>query len=501
MTAEEPVAAAARGHFRSLRTRITVWYGTIIALCLVAYSAAVGASFTAHVQAELDHRVHEDIELASRAVLIDERGRPSWPRGFLNKLVHEEEGGGHWIEVLSPGGERLLTLGTKETIALPSPEGAAASGISPRTFRLPTGPVRVMTESIEVEGNRFLVRAAISEAGTRKQVRQLWLELAALSLTVLALGGLGGYLLARRALGPLARMADHARRITAEQLHERLSLERSSTEVDQLRDAFNETLARLERSFDHLRRFTADASHELRTPLTALRSVGEVGLRRAGTSAEYREVIGTMLEEVDRLTRLSDGLLTLARAEARQSQLRRETVDLSALAGEIADEISVLAEERRQTLSLHREGPLPVQGDRLVLRQTLLNLVDNAIKYSPEGARIGVTAGKRQDRAFVEVRDEGPGIAREHRERVFERFYRIDGSRSREMGGSGLGLSLAKWAAEAHAGSIELDTEVGQGSTFRLVLPLTPSLAAPPFQERASSGAHTPEHPTARRTN
>jgi heavy metal sensor kinase len=484
-------SAPARSRFRRLRTRITAWYGAIIAVCLIAYSAAVGTSFMARVQAELDHRVHEDIELASRAILVDDRGRLSWPRGFLDRQVHEEEGGGHWIEVLSLGGERLLTLGTRETLSLPSTEGASGSSDSPRTLRLPAGPVRVMTESIEVEGKRFLVRAAVSEAGARKQVRRLWLELAALSLTVLAFGGLGGFLLARRALGPLARMADHARRITAEQLSERLSLEKSSTEVDQVRDAFNDTLARLEYSFDQLRRFTADASHELRTPLTALRSVGEVGLRRAKTAEDYREVIGTMLEEVDRLSRLSDVLLMLARADARRAQLRREPVDLSTLACEVAGQLSVLAEERGQTLAAHSEGPVLVEGDRLALRQALLNLVDNAIKYSPEGTRVGVVAGKRRNRAFVEVRDEGPGIAPEHRERIFERFYRVEGSRSREMGGSGLGLSLVKWAAEAHAGRVELETEEGEGSTFRLVLPITQPLATSAPRKKEICGSYT----------
>jgi heavy metal sensor kinase len=283
-------------------------------------------------------------------------------------------------------------------------------------------------------------------------------------------------------------MADHARRITAEQLHERLSLEKSSTEVDQVRDAFNDTLARLEYSFDQLRRFTADASHELRTPLTALRSVGEVGLRRAKTSEDYREVIGTMLEEVDRLSRLSDVLLMLARADAGEAQLHREPVDLSTLACEVADQLSVLAEERGQALAAHHEGPVLVEGDRLALRQALLNLVDNAIKYSPEGTRVGVVAGKRRNRAFVEVRDEGPGIAPEHRERIFERFYRVEGSRSREMGGSGLGLSLVKWAAEAHAGRVELETEEGEGSTFRLVLPITQPLATSAPRREARTG-------------
>jgi heavy metal sensor kinase len=459
---------------RSLRTRLTVLYGAIIALCLIAYSVSVGASYARHVRAEIDQRVHEDIELAERALVTDRQGRISWPGGFQEKQIVEEEGGGHRVEVWTTGGQRLLAAGTLEPLKLAPPRSADAFRARPQTFWLAVGPVRVMTQSVEVRGSRFLVRAAVSEVGPRNEVHRLWLELVALSLTVLALGGLGGYALAQRSLGPLARIADDARRITAEQLHERLALEDSSTEVDQLRDAFNETLSRLERSFAQLRRFTADASHELRTPLTALRSVGEVALRSARTAEDYREVIGAMLEEVDRLSRLSDELLTLARAEAGQAELRTEPVDLSILASEVADQLSVLAEERRQSLECASDGPVRIRGDRLALRQALVNLVDNAIKYAPELSSVIVRVRSTPESAFVEVTDEGPGIAPEHRERIFERFYRIDGSRSREKGGTGLGLSLVKWTAEAHGGHVELETETGRGSTFRLVLPREP---------------------------
>lgn len=455
---------------RSLRTRITTWYVAILALCLLAYSAAVALTFRAHVEAEMDRRVHEDIELAGRALVVDSNGRPSWAGGFLGKEVDEEEGGGHWVEVWSASGSRLLATGTME----PSPFGSTDAGPEPvrrtRSMAVPGGFVRVMTESVSVKGAQFLVRAAVSEGPSRRQVRTLWLELAGLTATVLTLGGLGGYALTQRLLGPLARMAAHARRITAQQLHERLEEVPSGEELNQLREAFNDTLARLERSFGELRRFTADASHEIRTPLTALRSVGEVGLRGARTPDDYREVIGTMLEEVDRLSRLADELLTLSRAEAGQANLRKEPVDLGAVGAEVVERLAVLAEERGQRLECRVEGPSLVRGDRLALRQALMNLVDNAIKYAPSGSCVLVAAGTRAGRAFVEVRDQGPGIGAEHRERIFERFYRVDAGRSREMGGTGLGLSLVKWTAEAHGGHVELDTGEG-GSTFRLVLP------------------------------
>ncbi len=473
--AEGPAPGAARpSRSGSLRTRITLWYGAIIALCLLAYSVGAAASFTSRVRAELDRSVHEDIELAAQALFVDAQGHLSWPEGFLGKEIAEEEGGGHWIEVWSMAGEKLLATGTFQPLALEPPKLPSRPSGDVMTVLTPIGPARVMTQIVRVGGAPFLMRAVLSEVGVNRQVRRLWLELAALCLTVLFLGGLGGYILAQRTLGPLAQMAAHARRITAEQLHERLTLKNTSAELDQLRDAFNNTLARLEQSFGQLRRFTADASHELRTPLTALRSVGEVGLRGARTVEDYREVVGTMLEEVDRLSRLTNELLALARADAGRAQLRSEPVDLAALASEVAEDLSVLAEERGQTLETRAEGTAVVQGDRLALRQALLNLVDNAIKYAPKGTRVSMRVGCRPDGSFVEVQDEGPGIAPEHRERIFERFYRADAGRSREMGGTGLGLSLVKSTTEAHGGRIELETERDQGSIFRLVLPHGP---------------------------
>jgi heavy metal sensor kinase len=445
----------------------------ILGLCLVAYSLAVGFSFERHVRRELDWRLHEDVELAARTLTVDESGRPHWPKGTLGQYVDTQEGGGHWLEVWSLDGERLVHTGTAEPPDLGPPPDANVPLHRPRSLELPIGPVRLMTEPVSFPGGRLLLRVAVSEVVARAQVRTVWLELVALSVGVLFLGGLGGAALSLSSLRPLALMATQARRITAEHLHERLPAQRTE-ELEELRRAFNAALEELERSFRQLKRFTADASHELRTPLTALRSVGEVGLRGARSTEETREVIGSMLEEVDRLARLADELLTLARAEAGEAKLQKEPVDLSQLARDVVAHLCVLAEERQQ--SLEAEAPVPVEtrADRTVLRQAVVNLVDNAIKYSPEQTCITVATGARPDAVFVEVRDEGPGLGEEDRRRVFERFYRVDRSRSRQIAGTGLGLSLVKWAAEAHDGAVELDSEVGRGSTFRLVLPRPP---------------------------
>jgi heavy metal sensor kinase len=323
----------------------------------------------------------------------------------------------------------------------------------------------------DVAGVPVLVRSARSEEPLRHELREI-LFVQGVGLPVaLALASLVGYELARRALGPVGRMAESARRISAERLSERLPVDNPSDELGHLAAVFNDAFARLERSFEQMRRFTADASHELRTPLTALRSVGEVGLQERPDDRLFADVVGSMLEEADRLARLVDTLLTLSRADAGQLRLAQEPVDLAALARDVAAYLEDLAQEKGQRVEVEAAATAAVRGDWLVLRQAVVNVVDNAIKYSPDGAPIRIRVGRDEQRSWIAVIDQGLGIAAEHRDRIFERFYRVDMARSREMGGTGLGLALAEWAIEAHGGRIELESQVGRGSTFRLVLP------------------------------
>jgi len=270
-------------------------------------------------------------------------------------------------------------------------------------------------------------------------------------------------------------MARRAEQISAERLNERLEIENPDDELGHLGQAFNQTLSRLERSFEQLRRFTADASHELRTPLTAIRSVGEVALHRSGNADDLRDVIGSMLEEAGRLTQLVDSLLTLSRADAGRIPLQHTEVPVLDLARESAALLEVLAEEKSQRLEVAGDASVTVVGDRMILRQALVNLIDNAVKYSPHGGTVQVLVSPRGGEAWIEVRDSGPGIPPEHRASVFERFYRVDRARTREEGGAGLGLSIAQWAVAVHGGSIELECDSRPGCTFRVRLPFTKS--------------------------
>jgi heavy metal sensor kinase len=282
---------------------------------------------------------------------------------------------------------------------------------------------------------------------------------------------LGGFLLAGRALSPVKNITTKAREITAESLSKRLPVENPKDEIGRLAVVFNDTLARLEASFDQLRRFTADASHELRTPLTSIRSVGEVALQSPADKRADREAISSMLEETERLTGLVDNLLTLTRGESGKDLLHPRPTDINSLVKEVLDELRVLAEEKEQNLSMEGESSVTANIDASTIRQAVMNVVHNAIRYTERRGHIKVvlTAGKKGE-VVMEIIDNGPGIPKDERSRVFERFYRIDKARSREEGGAGLGLAIAHWAVEANHGKIEFCDLKGPGSCCRITL-------------------------------
>jgi heavy metal sensor kinase len=334
-----------------------------------------------------------------------------------------------------------------------------------------------LEEEAHVDAGGAVDRAA--EARVDEQLHEILGVLVFGLPVIVALAGAGGYVLARRALAPIDYLAAEARRITADRLHARLSVSNEHDEIGRLTAVINDTFARLEASFGQLRRFTADASHELRTPLSVIRAIGELGLDDARTPAEYRDAIGSMLEEVDRLTRLVETLLRLSRADAGTIPLSREVLDLGDLARAVTTSLGILAEERGQWLRVDAAEGVRVAADRVVLSDAITNVVDNAIKYGPADSTIDVRVDGDAGHAILTVTDQGPGIAPEHRDRIFDRFYRVDEGRSRAAGGTGLGLAIAKWAVEANGGDIALES-AGTRSTFRVSLPRVPGSSTLP---------------------
>jgi heavy metal sensor kinase len=452
----------------SIRVRLTGWYSVVLFLMMVVYATATFLAVRHEFLEQIDDQLHDDFETAEGFLAPASDGRIVWSGDRHHDPDYDEERGS---DVWSTSGDPIYR--STASAALP-PAAIAAATASPRY------------ESVVANGRRWRTLAGTSLVGGRAVVlrvsrsedrlrTQLWEILVVLALglpLVVALAGMGGYALARRALMPIDHLASEAHRITAERLHERLSVPNRHDEIGRLAGVINDTFARLESSFDQLRRFTADASHELRTPLSVIRGIGEISLKQTRTPGEYKEALGSMLEEVDRLTTLVDTLLRLSHGDAGTVRLSPEPIDLGRLARDVVSSLGILAEERNQRLRIDAVEPVSIAADRLVLREAITNIVDNAIKHSPRASAIDIRVYQEGGHAIVAVADEGPGIAAEHRERIFDRFFRVDEARSREGGGTGLGLAIARWAVEASGGQISVDSRPSGGSIFRIVLPV-----------------------------
>ena len=302
----------------------------------------------------------------------------------------------------------------------------------------------------------------------------------------LALAAVAGRWLAGRALTPLSRLAVATHAIDITNLRARLSVRGANDELDHVAQAFNQALARVEQSVGEMRQFSAALAHELRTPLAILRGEAELALRPSSSDEDLRQVLVRQIDEFDRLSRLINQILTLARAEGGEITIADETVDLAALGASVAEQIEPVAAVQGITLTCEAVDGVMVKGDAGWLERLLLILLDNAIKFTPEGGRISVTFSSANGLAHVVVTDTGMGISRDALPHLFERFYRVDPARSRQTQGAGLGLALAKWIAERHRGTIDVQSHPGEGSTFTVSLPALPGLG------NESDRAHQP---------
>ena len=283
----------------------------------------------------------------------------------------------------------------------------------------------------------------------------------------------GGWFLAYKSLKPVDEVTRTFRQITARNLDQQIPERGVDDEIGRLVSTFNGMILRLKNSFSQVTQFSVDASHELRTPLTIMRGEVELALRNPKETEEYRRILASILEEVIRLSNIIDSLLTLSKSDIGQQEvLFKEQVDLKDLMAELYEDCEIIAMKKQISIELSHNEELSINGDRIRLRQLLLNLVDNAIKYTPERGRVTLSLERDNGFARIVIRDTGIGIAKDEHSKIFDRFYRVDKARSRELGGSGLGLSIAKWIAEMHKGRIEVESELDFGSAFLVYLPL-----------------------------
>ena len=450
---------------RTVRARLTILHVAAMVLVLIVYASAVFTLVRLNGANALDERLTSDFRWAAEMAQQQPDGTLVWFDG-------DDDFDSPWLQVWNQQGGLLFRTALARRLPVPESRSLARNPVDEIvSVDTDTVPFRILTRQVTISGRPLVIQVGWSEAAMRQELNELMLVLVlGLPLSVAA-AGFGGYWLARGALAQVDRMTERARTITAERLGERLPVENPADELGRLACVFNDTLARLESSFEQMRRFTAHVSHELRTPLTAIRSVGEVGLRRADDTDAYRAVIGNMLEDADRLSGLVERLLLLSKGDTGQITLSTESIDLSELARGVVSHLSVLAEEKQQSMTVDCHGTCRCVGDRLVLRQALINLVDNAIKYTPVGGQIKVDVSQGPQDLVLEVRDTGPGIPESLQHRIFDRFWRGAPDQSPETAGAGLGLALAKWAVEANFGELSYERSTRGGSVFRIRMP------------------------------
>jgi heavy metal sensor kinase len=454
----------------SIRWRLTAWYGTVLSAILAGFSVAVYLLMRHHLLALSDAALREEM-----AELSDEVGRA----GSLSELpgwlgLRFARIDGYACQVSSLGGEPLFRSAGLGPAGLPSPAAPPEARSGPEAEEVTIdglGPVRLASRVVPGPSGPLRVQVAATLAPNRQALRELVAVLVMVGPLALACTLGGGYWLARKALGPIDRMAATAAEITSSRLDRRLEEAGAQDELGGLARTFNAMIERLQRSFEEVRRFTADAAHELRTPLAAMRTEAEVALRSPRSPERDGRVLENLLEEMERLTRLVSQLLFLCREDAGLGAGDVRPVRLDHLVCEVGEHMQVAAQEKGVGLHLDLPGHCPVRGDADRLRQLVFNLLDNAIKYTPPGGTVAVRGESTDGQVRVTVADTGIGIPADHLPQVFDRFYRVDPSRGPEAEGSGLGLAICRSIAEAHGGRLGIDSDLGSGTRVTLVLP------------------------------
>lgn len=453
----------------SIRLRLTAWYVAILLASLTLFGIVAFVAMRKGIEKSVDENLEgqaNGVEEVMGRVLQEE------PAQLQDELREHQElrEQADFLQVCDQNGRWVYRSRLMTHYDVPVPVKASYAA-----YNLEAGdlPLRVMVREINSGGDRYRIQVAAPmddfyDAIDRFKWLVLWF-----SPFILILASGGGYWLSRRALAPVDQLTRAAQGINSNNLEKRLDVPQSGDELQRLSETLNSMLERLESSFNRITQFTADASHELRTPLAVMRTTTEVSLRTSQTVADYREAQEDVLAELEKTSSLVEKLMLLARADAGVETLQYSPVDVAECLREACEDGQILAEAKRLKFAEDIDSQeIFVEGDSHALHRLFLILIDNAVKYTPSGGSITVALMHSDDSAVAEFRDTGIGISPYDQPNIFDRFYRADKARSREFGGVGLGLSIARWVAEAHRGSIEVQSAAGTGSVFRVRLPL-----------------------------
>ena len=464
----------------SIRTKLTFWYVFLLTVSLLSFGVSFFYALSKVYMNRIDEQIHSVATLMAHTI-VRPPAEIRLPKNF--DIIFERFFGirtrGNYIQVLNSRGNVIARSSTLEEFELPVSAKAYVTAIEGHTTyevvkTFGTYPVRVV--SVPVISKEAGLVAIVQVGSSLEGVEEIFHYMAyffGVGIFASAVSASAvGYFLARKALKPVDAITKTARRIGAENLNERLNIKGPDDEIGRLVSTFNEMIARLERSFRQVKQFTEDASHELKTPLTVMRGEIEVALRGTASEEEYKEVLVSTLEEIDRMSHIVKNLLTLARADVDREGAVKRYVRFDEALTQAFEQFRKVAVAKGVGLDITKSAPVCLRADPLRLGQVVYNLIDNAVKYTPKGGRVEISLEEERSSAILKVKDTGIGIAPEDMPYIFDRFYRVDKSRGRDGGGVGLGLSICKEIVESMGGTIGAESALARGTIFTVRFPL-----------------------------
>jgi heavy metal sensor kinase len=442
--------------FMSIRTRLTIWYLLVMVVLLLLFSTLAYFMPARRLYQNLDNSLlSRALQLKATPVFAD---RP-------NELLLSFDSNGNLMQEFGPA----IDPGS---IAPLVKQAQTGEDVFLTTVTADKQGVRLYATSLKVPFNdQIVIVVGQLTSGITGPLAAFRFVLIIAGVIVVVMAGIGGLFLASRVLRPVEQITKTAQEIGEGDLSRRIDV-KTNDELGKLASTLNDMIGRLEEAFNRQRQFTADASHELRTPLAIMQAEATLALSKERTEDDYRKSLETISQESSYMSSVIGKLLFLARSDAGKEQLNFENVDIKNLIVELSTNIEALAQDKGIKFTVDAQESLIVNGDKVKLRQLFINILENAIRYTPNDGNISVSAVKKDGNALVAISDTGIGIPPEHLPHIFERFYRVDKARSRAEGGVGLGLAIAKYIAESHGGKIELESQVGKGTTFRITIPL-----------------------------
>jgi len=470
----------------SLRTRVTSWYVGLLTISLIVFGACIYLGVQRYLEASLQHSLTSEARSVAETFVNEfEKKGEAWLTQELSESYPQARNAqivrlsrirpGIGYQVLYPPVEQNASA--SEKISLPPDVHLQTAEFRHERRGSQTDVVVYSFPYQSSSGARYLIETAVSHHPISNLLRDLLVLLLALTPIVVVVAGIGGYLLMSQPLKPMVSLTAKAERIGVGELGERLPVIPTGDELERLSHALNRMIGRLEDALDHNRRFSADVSHELRTPLTILRGELEHVIQLRGLQPEVTDSVGSALEEIERLANIVESLLAISRLDSGGAGIEYNPFDLNALARTTTEQMHLLASEKRISLTCSSTGLVQLIGDETRIKQVLVNLLDNAIKYTPTNGHVIVATGTVENKAVLRVSDDGVGIPPASLPHVFERFYRAEKARSRGVGGFGLGLSMVDAVCRAHGGTVSIESAEGQGTTVTVKLPIQEAAA------------------------